>query len=211
MQIWNGSDEYCWRYRADTILSTDGQTDGRTDGQGFPPFNFVEAGGIKSFIAYSLWTSAAIWWQRSGSTLAQVMNGFLPDGTKPLPEPMLTEVFWLSYEGNFKENGYPRGQRVKGCLLWVPSLLCIPTGKLAFKVLHMILRCFTYTLHSTCLLQNGALWDMRLVHCGICETGLLPCATGWPVDEAIQWLVTYGTWATPHYDFPLPCIVSNGA
>ena len=25
-QIWNWSDEYCWRYRADTILSTDGQT-----------------------------------------------------------------------------------------------------------------------------------------------------------------------------------------
>ena len=24
MQIWNGSDEYCWRYRADTIVSTDG-------------------------------------------------------------------------------------------------------------------------------------------------------------------------------------------
>ena len=56
MQIWNGSDEYCWRYRADTILSTDGQpdsrTDGRTDGQTdkvipvYPPFNFVEAGGI---------------------------------------------------------------------------------------------------------------------------------------------------------------------
>ena len=52
MQIWNGSDEYCWRYRADTILSTDGQTDGRTDGQTdkvipvYPPINFVEAGGI---------------------------------------------------------------------------------------------------------------------------------------------------------------------
>ena len=27
MQIWNGSDKYCWRYRADTILSTDGHTD----------------------------------------------------------------------------------------------------------------------------------------------------------------------------------------
>ena len=26
VQIWNGSDEYCWRYRADTILSTDRQT-----------------------------------------------------------------------------------------------------------------------------------------------------------------------------------------
>ena len=33
VQIWNGSDEYCWRYRADTILSTDGQMDRRTDGR----------------------------------------------------------------------------------------------------------------------------------------------------------------------------------
>ena len=56
VQIWNGSDEYSWRYRADTILSTDGQTDRRTDGQTdgrmdkvipvYPPINFVEAGGI---------------------------------------------------------------------------------------------------------------------------------------------------------------------
>ena len=56
LQIWNGSNKYCWRYRADTILSTDGQrdrgTEGQTDGQTdkvipvYPPFNFVEAGGI---------------------------------------------------------------------------------------------------------------------------------------------------------------------
>ena len=44
MQIWNGSDEYCWRYSADTILSTDGQTDKVIPV--YPPFNFVEAGGI---------------------------------------------------------------------------------------------------------------------------------------------------------------------
>ena len=31
VQIRNGSDEYFWRYRADTILSTDGQTDRRRD------------------------------------------------------------------------------------------------------------------------------------------------------------------------------------
>ena len=37
------SDEYCWRYRADTILSTDGQ--GETSIP-YPPFNFVEAGGV---------------------------------------------------------------------------------------------------------------------------------------------------------------------
>ena len=30
-EIWNGSSEYCWRYRADTILSTNRRTDGRTN------------------------------------------------------------------------------------------------------------------------------------------------------------------------------------
>ena len=44
ISIWNGSDEYCWRYRADTILSTDGQTDKVIPV--YPPFNFVEAGDI---------------------------------------------------------------------------------------------------------------------------------------------------------------------
>ena len=37
----------------------------------------------------SLWPSDATWPHWSGSTLAQVMD-CLPDGTKPLPEPMLT-------------------------------------------------------------------------------------------------------------------------
>ena len=56
MQIWNGSDEYCWRYRADTILSTDGQTDKVKPV--YPPFNFVEADGITRqtrCIALELW------------------------------------------------------------------------------------------------------------------------------------------------------------
>ena len=38
--------EYCWIYRADTILSTEGQTDKVKPV--YPPFNFVEAGSIKS-------------------------------------------------------------------------------------------------------------------------------------------------------------------
>ena len=41
----------------------------------------------------SLWRSDAIWWQRSGSTLAQVMACCVTD-TKPLPEPMLTYHQW---------------------------------------------------------------------------------------------------------------------
>ena len=54
--IRKGSDEYCWRYRADTILSTDGQTDGRmdrrTDGQSetsIPPFQLRWSGGYDKF------------------------------------------------------------------------------------------------------------------------------------------------------------------
>ena len=60
MQIWNGSDEYCWRYRADTILSTNGQTDKVKPV--YPPFNFVEAGGITRYdpCAYFLGYTAQI-------------------------------------------------------------------------------------------------------------------------------------------------------
>ena len=53
---WSGSDKYCWRYRADTIQSTDRQTDGQTDrrmdGQTDvktvypPPFHLGWGGGI---------------------------------------------------------------------------------------------------------------------------------------------------------------------
>ena len=55
----------------------------------------------------SLWPSDAIWqqiWVNIGSG-----NGLLPDGTKPLPEPMLTnrhppEMLWHSCDGNFTVN-----------------------------------------------------------------------------------------------------------
>ena len=50
MQIWNGSDEYYWRYRTDTILSTDGQTDKVKPV--YPPFNLVEAEGIITYLSY---------------------------------------------------------------------------------------------------------------------------------------------------------------
>ena len=45
---------------------------------------------IMWIILNSLWPSDTIWRHRSGSTLVQVMACLLPDGTKPLPEPMLT-------------------------------------------------------------------------------------------------------------------------
>ena len=51
MQIWNGSDQYCGRYRADTVLSTDRWTDGRTDGRmtwnQYTPFQLRWSGGYK--------------------------------------------------------------------------------------------------------------------------------------------------------------------
>ena len=50
---WNGSDEYCWRNRADMILSTDGRMDRRTDRQGessIPPFQVRWSGGYKNRI-----------------------------------------------------------------------------------------------------------------------------------------------------------------
>ena len=42
----------------------------------------------------SLWPSDAIWWQRSGSVNTDSSNGLLPDGTKPLPEPISTNHQW---------------------------------------------------------------------------------------------------------------------
>ena len=44
-QIWNGSDEYCWRYRVDTILSTDVQTDRRTKWYQYTPVQLRWSGG----------------------------------------------------------------------------------------------------------------------------------------------------------------------
>ena len=40
------------------------------------------------FLFNSLWPSDAVWWQRSVNIGSG--NGLLPDGTKPLSEPMLT-------------------------------------------------------------------------------------------------------------------------
>ena len=50
MQIWNGFVEYSWRYRVDTILSTDGQTDKVIPV--YSLFNFVEAGDIMIIFFY---------------------------------------------------------------------------------------------------------------------------------------------------------------
>ena len=73
----------------------------------------------------SLWPSDAIWreiWVNIGSG-----NGLLPNGTKPLPEPMLTYNQWDSPGRNFMRDvptiltktslKFPRGQWVKQSLV----------------------------------------------------------------------------------------------
>ena len=57
------------------------------------------------WLVNSLWPSDTIQRHKSGSTLAQV-----PDGTKPLPEPMLTYLQclqWHSVEGNLTRDSSP--------------------------------------------------------------------------------------------------------
>ena len=62
----------------------------------------------------SLWSSDAMWrWVNIGPG-----NGLLPDGTKPLPEPMLTydEFGALAYSreqfhGNFSRYQFEKGER----------------------------------------------------------------------------------------------------
>ena len=48
----------------------------------------------------SLGPSDAIWQQKTGSNIGSG-NGLVPDGTKPLPEPMLTYHQWHSSMGYF--------------------------------------------------------------------------------------------------------------
>ena len=51
----------------------------------------------------------------------------------------------------------------------------------------------------TFLLQNGALWDAGLVHCGICEIGLYDwLRTSDTTLENTGKLITWSTWFYPH-------------
>ena len=90
VQIWNGSDEHCWRYRADTILSTDGQTDRRTRWYQYTPLSTSLKRGYNK--VNSLWPSDPLCHHRSGSTLVQVM-AYRLFNAKPFT---LTRVEFLS-------------------------------------------------------------------------------------------------------------------
>ena len=58
--------------------------------------------------ACSLWTKVAIWWQRSGSTLAQVMACCLTVPSHYLDQSSLiiSKVLWHSSEGNLTGNAH---------------------------------------------------------------------------------------------------------
>ena len=68
------------------------------------PVTLMYMGMLVCLPFHSLWPSDAIWlhiWVNIGSG-----NGLLPDGIKPLPEPMLTiiqGVLWHSPQRNFTE------------------------------------------------------------------------------------------------------------
>ena len=88
VHIWNGSDEYCWRYRADTILSTDGQT-GKVKPV-YPPFPANEI--RRYFVTTSLigWVQARI----SPEPIQVPMKSNLP-GTELLV--LTTQSKWFQH------------------------------------------------------------------------------------------------------------------
>ena len=60
------------------------------------PVNFIYRCPVFKWVTETLTNCGlvTICRHRSGSTLVEVGNGLLPDGTKPLPEPMLTDHQW---------------------------------------------------------------------------------------------------------------------
>ena len=81
----------------------------------------------KVWLTY-LWSSDAIWRHSYGPTLVQVMygNGLLPDGTKPLLGPMLTNhqgFLWHAPKSNFTRTtlgtNVNHNMRLKITLLWL--------------------------------------------------------------------------------------------
>ena len=72
---------------------------------------------------------STVWYQRSWSTLVHVMSDLLPDGTKPLPEPVLSYHHWRFVTFTWQQfcGEHSRYQFIKGSLkitlVKLPSLL----------------------------------------------------------------------------------------
>ena len=84
----------------------------------------------------SLWPSDAMWQQRSGPALAQEM----PDGTKPLPELILTNHPWGFVE--FTRWPFYRVWSRHMSLIWVSELLIWQPGTNDLRTAHSYRMCF---------------------------------------------------------------------
>ena len=92
--------QYCRRYKANTILYTDRQTDKVKPvytlqlrwAEGIIMFWWL-SGKTNAITPITHWPSYAIWQQKFCVNIVSG-NGLLPDGTKPLPQPMLTDHQW---------------------------------------------------------------------------------------------------------------------
>ena len=99
--------EYSWRYRADTILSTDRQTDKVMPV--YPPFNFVEAEGIIKHSAWKqFWTISS-----KGKKIVTDLNSQM-------------KKYWPFFTGLNKE---------KNCQAWEKLMFWMPTKFEIFTLL----------------------------------------------------------------------------
>ena len=83
MQIWNASEEHCWRYRADTILSTDRQTDRVKP---VPPFQLRWSGRYNK-VALFYFPNAGHVYIRGLNFVITVSVLVLPASTRTIPIP----------------------------------------------------------------------------------------------------------------------------
>ena len=93
----------------------------------------------------------------------------LTDGTKPLPEPMLTYHLWHPSKTNLTGSVTFAKQSLRGVGVFaIDMLLKSHNAPVPQATMHNSAHVCTF------LLQNGALWDICLMYCGICEMCLLP-------------------------------------
>ena len=133
----------------------------------------------------SMWPSDAIWWHRSGSTLAQVMACCLMAPSHYLNQwwLIISEVQWHSYQGNFTRDAstinhwnlfenymskitvkFPRGQWVK---VWSMFYFCncsdvwdIMLCRIFWAILWDFANLWTHwPLRDFAVILNGQFWN----------------------------------------------------
>ena len=95
---------------------------------------------------------------------------------KPLHEPLMTKLIWSLIGEKYKEQSTTWVVKKGTCIL------CSCTRVVSVSSLSHMHQSHIPTMHHfvtemcTFLLQNCALLDISLVHCGICELDLLKCS-----------------------------------